>query len=158
MLPQTGRATPCVRKKSCQLLHNSVGTSRTTNPQRIEVTELEHYVRPTWYKLCASSHDALDRRRVLLITPSTCRAEFFYVQSLGKSSRRKYSYFWTYPNFLTTQFRIGRRKLQRQNAALSGLWRTDRQTHDDSICRASLTWRGKKVTASGVSMQGAYGA
>ena len=49
---------------------------------------------------------------------------------------------WSYPNFLTTLFRIGQRKLTRQKPALSsshfnilpacdGL--TDGQTHDDSI-------------------------
>jgi len=43
---------------SCQLLLNS-----TTSPKQIEVMELEGYSQPTYNKLCASSHDALDRRR-----------------------------------------------------------------------------------------------
>jgi len=47
----------------CQLLHNSVGTSRTTNPQEIQVMELEGCCRSTCNKLCASSHGELDRRR-----------------------------------------------------------------------------------------------
>jgi len=46
----------------------------TTNPQQIEVMEVEHYGRLTCNKLCASSHDSstvagvvnkLDRRRVI---------------------------------------------------------------------------------------------
>ena len=49
---------------------------------------------------------------------------------------------WSYPNFLTTLFRIGQRKLTRQKPALSSSrfnilpacdGRTDGQTHDDSI-------------------------
>ena len=57
------RDAPC-QSKSCQLLHNSVGTTGTTSPEQIEVMELEGYSRPTCSKLCASSHDALDRRGV----------------------------------------------------------------------------------------------
>ena len=38
--------------------YTTVGTSCTTNPQQIEVMELEHYGRPTCNKLCASSHDS----------------------------------------------------------------------------------------------------
>ena len=56
------RDAPC-QSKSCQLLHNSVGTTGTTSPEQIEVMELEGYSRPTCSKLCSSSHDALDRRR-----------------------------------------------------------------------------------------------
>ena len=48
--------------KPCQLLQNKVGTSRTTNPQRMEVMESEDYSQPTCNKLCVSSHDALDHR------------------------------------------------------------------------------------------------
>ena len=44
-------------------VHNSVGTTCTTSPEQIEVTELEGYSQPTYNKLCASSHDVLDRRR-----------------------------------------------------------------------------------------------
>ena len=51
------------QSKSCQLLHDSVGTSCTTNPEQIEVMELDGYSRPTCNKLCASNPDALDRRR-----------------------------------------------------------------------------------------------
>jgi len=51
------------QSKSCQLLHDSVGTSCTTNPEQIEVMELDGYSRPTCNELRASSPDALDRRR-----------------------------------------------------------------------------------------------
>ena len=44
----------------------------TTNPQEIEIMELEGYSRPTCNKFRASSHDALDRRRYnLQARPST---------------------------------------------------------------------------------------
>ena len=44
------------QSKSCQLLQ-TVGTSCTTNPQQIEVMELEYYGRPTCNKLRASNHN-----------------------------------------------------------------------------------------------------
>jgi len=49
------------QSQSCQLLHNSVGTTCTTNPEQIKVMALEGYSRPTCNKLCAFSHDALKR-------------------------------------------------------------------------------------------------
>jgi len=88
------RDAPC-QSKSCQLLHNSVGTTGTTSPEQIEVMELEGYSQPTCSKLCASNHDALDRRglihsrRVLLSTKSTCRGHMFQVHSLGAKFQRK---------------------------------------------------------------------
>jgi len=52
------------QSKLCQLLqHNSVETSCTTNPEQIEVMELEGYSRQMCNKLCACSHDAVDRRK-----------------------------------------------------------------------------------------------
>ena len=36
------------QSKSCQLLHNSVGTTCTTSPEQIEVMGLESYSRPTY--------------------------------------------------------------------------------------------------------------
>jgi len=74
--------------KSCQLLHNRLGTSCTTNTEQVEVMALEGYSRSMCDKLCASSYDALDRRRVLLTTLSTCRGEYFKIHSLEQSSRR----------------------------------------------------------------------
>ena len=50
------------QSKFCRLLHNSLGTTCTRNPEQIEVMELEGYSRPTFNKLCASSHYSLDRR------------------------------------------------------------------------------------------------
>ena len=43
------------QSKSCQLLHNSVGTTCTTSPKQIEVLELEGYSRPTYNKLAHSA-------------------------------------------------------------------------------------------------------
>ena len=86
-------------------LHPLCITSRSSLP------ELERYSWPTFNKLCVSSSYAsivvgvihkLDRLRVLLTTPSTCRAEISQFQSLGQSHGGKYPYFRSYPNFLTT--------------------------------------------------------
>ena len=105
-------------------LQRSTASSFTTNTEQIEVLELAGYSRPTCNKLCESSCDPferrrcnpqLDRRRVLWTTPSTCHGEIFRVQNLSQSSRGKYPYFWVYPRFLTTQFRIRQRKLSCQN-------------------------------------------
>jgi len=75
------------QSKSYQLLHNSVGTTCITSPEEIEVMELNGYSRPTCNELCASSHDALDRRKCnpqarpstsfvsYSNTPPTCRGE-----------------------------------------------------------------------------------
>ena len=75
------------QSKSCQLLHNSVGTTCRTSPEQIEVMELEGYSRPTYNKLVHSATTCstvvgvihklivvgvvyeLYRRRVLLIIP-----------------------------------------------------------------------------------------
>jgi len=42
------------QSKCCQLLHNSVGTTCMTNPEQIEVMELEGYSQPTYNKLVDS--------------------------------------------------------------------------------------------------------
>ena len=140
-------------------------TSCIANPQQIEVIiDLESYSRPTCNKLRATSHDAstvlgvinkLDRRRVLLTTRSTCRGEIFKVQSLGQNSGGKYPNFWRYPRFLVTQCRIDGRKPPCQMPArfvqsfrynIGLRWtnrRTDKQTDDDSKCRANIASRGK---------------
>jgi len=67
MLPQTDRATLCV---NCFItVWQQVAT---TNPEEIDVMELDGYSWPTCRsnKPCTSSHEALDRRRVLLTIPS----------------------------------------------------------------------------------------
>ena len=79
------------------------------------------------------------------------QAKFSYS---GVKSQRQVPYFWTHPDFLITQCRIGGRKLpyQCQKPArfvqsfryITGLWRTDGRTHDDSIYRACIASRGKK--------------
>jgi len=43
----------------CQLLHNSEGTSCTTNRGKIPVMDLEGYSRPACNELCAFIHDSL---------------------------------------------------------------------------------------------------
>ena len=43
------------QSKSCELLHNSVGTTCTTSPEQSEVMELEGYTRPTYNKLVHSA-------------------------------------------------------------------------------------------------------
>jgi len=92
------------QSKFCQLLHNSVGTTCTTHTEQIEVMELEGYSRPTTYNKLVHPVAKratvvgviykLDRRRVLLTTPSTCPGKIFEVQCLGQSSRGKYPYYY----------------------------------------------------------------
>ena len=86
---------------------STVETSCTTNPQQIEVMELEGYSRPTCSKQprlvdCRIGVvNKLDRRRrqlrVLLTARSTRRGEIFEVRSLEQSSSGKY------PNFGDSQ-------------------------------------------------------
>ena len=96
----------------------------------------------------------LDRRRrwrALLTTRSTCRGEIFRVRSLGQISKEKYPNFWRYQNFLITQCETHGRKPPGQKLTWlvqwsrhnTGLWRTDRRTHDDCNYRASIASRGK---------------
>ena len=75
---------------------------------------------------------------------------------MAKSSRLLDKVFRRYPNFLRTECGIGRRKLLCQKPAQfvqsfrhnTGLWRTDRQSHDDSMYHASIASRGKKTLAA----------
>jgi len=117
------------QSKLCQLLqHNSVETSCTTNPEQIEVMELEGYSRQMCNKLCACSHDAVDRRKCnsqarpstnLLITSSTCRSETVTSPQFAAKFQREVPLFWTCPNFLITQFRISKEAAMPKNTALS---------------------------------------
>jgi len=50
------------QSKSCQLLHNSVGTTCTTRPAQIELMAIEGYSRPTYNKLV---HSAMTRSTVV---------------------------------------------------------------------------------------------
>ena len=61
------------QSKSCQLLHNSVGTTCTTNPEQIEVIELEGYSRPTYSKLV---HSATTRSTVVCVIQKLTVDEF----------------------------------------------------------------------------------
>jgi len=57
-----------------------------------------NYLRPAWNtSTVASVVNKLDYRWVLLTALSTCRGEFFQVQSLGHSFRGKYHKFWKRP-------------------------------------------------------------
>jgi len=73
-LPQMYRATRCVSRNLVNP-STAVAISCTTNPQQMDVKELERYGRPTCIKQSAPSNDAstvigvihkLDRRRTLL--------------------------------------------------------------------------------------------
>ena len=108
-------------------------------------------------KLCAPSHDALDRRRCNpQARPSTCRGEIFYVRDLGQSSSRKCPYLWRYPNFLITQLRICQRKLPCQKktsyinpvVSIQPRLMTDSWIYDNSIYGTSIASRGKKITVN----------
>ena len=86
------RYAPC-QSNSCQLLHNSAGTSFTTNPEQIKVMKLEGYSRPTYNKLV---HSATTRLTVVGVihkltvdefvdntcTPTTCCGEVFYKSTM----------------------------------------------------------------------------
>jgi len=76
------------QSKSCQLLHNSVGTTCTTSPEKIEVMKLEGYSRPTYIKQVHSattSSTVVSVIRKLTVdqfvdhtnTPTTCCGEMF---------------------------------------------------------------------------------
>ena len=96
---------PQRRDVSATIVHTAarhcIGTSCSLqyNPEQIEVMELECYSRPTCNKLCASSHDALDRRSCNpQARPSTSSVDHTVDlprrNFLRQSSRGKYPYFW----------------------------------------------------------------
>ena len=121
----------------------------------MEVMELVGYSRPTYNKLCASSHDVLDRHRSNPQAPQSTTfvdhsidlpwRNFLSPKRVWGKFQREVSLFWRYPNFLTAQCNIGSREAPMPKPAVSvksfrynpGLWRTDRrtdgQTRDDSI-------------------------
>jgi len=85
---------------------------------------------------------------------------------LGQSSRRKYSNFSSYPNFLTTQCRRGGRKPPNQNqldpfSRFDTTPACDRQTqtqiHDDSQQLVSITSRGKNQWSCSVHITSPLG-
>ena len=102
------------RLKFCQLLHNSVGTSCTTNPEQIEVTESEDTVDQ---RVKNNVHPATTRSTVVGATVDEfcwlhyqlAVAKFSKARVWGQSSRGKYPYFWSYPNFLITLSKIGQK-------------------------------------------------
>jgi len=76
------------QSESCQLQHNSVGTTCTTSPEQIKVIELEGYSQPAYNKLV---HSATTRSTIIDVihkltvdeivdntnTPMTCCGEIF---------------------------------------------------------------------------------
>jgi len=106
----------------------------------------------------------LDRRRVLLTTPSTCRGEIFWSQSLWQSSMGKYPNFWQIPKFPYNTVWDRWKEASTPTPARfvhsfrynTVLWRTaghrnrrtDRQTHDDSKYHARLASRCKKQSTT----------
>jgi len=154
----TDRTTPCV---SWNLVNccTTVGTRCTTNPEQIGAMVLEGCSRPKCNKLCASSHDALYRRRcnphawpsTSLVDTINLLWRSFLSPEFGTNVQMEAPLFWRYLNFLIglTQIRIGHRKQPCQNQlCLSSRFdripacneqasrRTDRQTHEDSIYTA----------------------
>jgi len=112
--------------------------------------ELEGRNQPTCNKLCASSHDALDRRS-LQAWPSTSFDDNAIDLPLRNVLRLEFgAKFQRVPLFLEiTEFpenRIVQRKLPCQKPAMSvssfryntGMWRTDKQTHDDTTAYTAL--------------------
>jgi len=69
------RATRRVSQNSCELLHNSVGTTCTTNRKQSEVMELESYSRPTYSKL---AHSATTRSTVVGVIHKLTVDKFVY--------------------------------------------------------------------------------
>jgi len=86
-----------VQSKVCQLLHNSIGTTCTTSPKLIEVSELEGYSRPTYNELV---HSATTRSTVVGVihkltvdvfldhtnTTTTWCGDIFQLQNVDKYS------------------------------------------------------------------------
>jgi len=102
------------------------------HPEQVEVVELEGCSRPVYSKLAHSATTRstvvrvihkLDRRRVLLTTPSTfCRGEFFLSRVWGKVPEGStLSLFLEVPDFVYNNavWDLRQRKLPRQRPALS---------------------------------------
>ena len=109
------RATCCVSRNLVNCC-TTVGTICTTNPQQIEVMELEYYSR----RMCSKQPWRVDRRRYCQPSTSSIVDKFadnaVDLIALAKISEsrvwnkvpeRSAHLFWRYPNFLTTQRRIG---------------------------------------------------
>ena len=104
-----------------------MGTNCTTNPEQIEIMELEGYSPLMYNELCASSHDAFDRPigDVVQARPSTSfvdNAIDLPWRNLEDWEKQicagKYPYFGRCQNFLITQCKIGGRKLPCQNSSI----------------------------------------
>jgi len=106
-----------VSSKSCQLLHNSVGTSCATNPEQLEVTELEGYSRPTCKKtLCIQPRRARPSTSFVDHSIDLPWRNFWSPKFGTKFQTEGMLFLKVYPNFLITQwFRIGERELPCQN-------------------------------------------
>jgi len=159
-LEYRGVGTQPLRKFA--VLLSTVETSCTTNPQKIEVIELEGY---SW-QTCSKQPRLVDcrigvvnklgrrrRRQVLFTTRSPCRGEVFQVRSSGQSSRGKHPNYWRYLNFFITHDVWWKEASVPKTSSIrpvcrysTGLWRslqTDRKRHDTIKYRASIASRGK---------------
>ena len=152
--------------KFCQ---QALATSSTTSPVQIKVTELESYSRPMCNKLCASSHDALDRRRGNPQAPSSTSFVDhsidlpwwnFLSPEFGAKFQREVPWFLEIPEFpYNKHTRIGQMKLHAKKTRLyplfrcyTSLWRTDRLTdgrtdrYTTTAYRISIASRGKMTS------------
>ena len=68
--------------KSCQLLHNSVGTTCTTSPEQIEVLELEGHSQSMYNKLV---HSAMTRSTVIGVIHKLTVDEFVDCTFFGET-------------------------------------------------------------------------
>ena len=134
--------------KTCQLLYDSLGTSCTTNPEQIEVMELNGCSRPTCNKLCAFSYDALDCRRCNpRARPSTSCAD--HTISLQWRIFLSPEFGVKFQTEVPLSLEVDQTKLLCQKTSYIRLlvsiqYRlvTDGQAHDDSIYRANTASRG----------------
>ena len=151
LLPQTDCATRAVSQNLVNRC-TTVGTSCTTNPEEIEVMELQDYSWPTSNKLCASSNYV----SIVVSAAHTLDVDKFcwrhHRRVVAKFSQLRVCDM--VPEGSTLIFRgthecwTGLRKLPRQNQLDSSsrsdtIPACDRQTHDDSIHRTSIASRNK---------------
>jgi len=110
--------------KFCQLLHNSVGTSGTTNSEQrqwswrvtVDRRVINYVHRDTTRSTAVDIIHRLDRRRVLLITPSTRRGEIFSKSSVWGKVPEGSTLIFEMSEFPYEQLRIGQRKLTKKSA------------------------------------------
>jgi len=133
-------------------LNCKVFTARRYAVVEVPVIEVEGYSRPACNKLCAASHDALNRHRCNpQARPSTSFVDLPW-RSLksrvwGKVPEGSVLLFLDLSDFFYN-FKVVQRKLPCQNQLhvvfIPHRHVTDGQTHDDSVYHVSTASRGKK--------------